>query len=1160
MISHLNTPDPAISAMTMDILGRILACADNAKKLGDYLSEEIRELTGARCVLLVRGNEDPDKFGRAILTIHPERRREWAESPEVLSFLKHHVSDTTPQIWNSDNEMLRSEILEKEGLNLSFSIPLRTGESHVGALFALGLPDIIHLDSVISLFHTLSPIVALVMRNASLFEHQEMIIEERTAEVYAAYEEIRSELENRKKIEEDLRSTNAYLENLISYSHAPIIIWNPSFKIIRINHAGEHLIGRLADEVIGKNVEILFPTSQMERSRRLLQTTREGVRWEKARIDIQHTNGSIKNVIWNSATLYSPDGREPVAIIAQGNDITDELRLEQEKDDAIAQIQKNIAQLSILNDEIRNPLAIIMAVTEMYMDATQSDRIIQQIRRIDDIVQHLDQRWLLSVKVLSAIRKHYHLNISESDAPIPDDIPEHIPGENGGTGEGSDDILVEEMKANLFTTLDSIDSLVIVTDIQSHDLLFLNRQGREVFGHVTNLEGFDSVLGNPLESNQMSSAEHCTLHTGTDSLHQWEYLNPISNRWYDCRDQVITWSDNRPVRVQVATDITELKSNEKKLQENEEQLRQITETIPVLYYVYDRTDHRFIYASPAYETIWQRSREELYHNPDSFFEAVHPDDFPLIREAIRNERERDENRDLEYRIMQPGGMIRWIRSRNYPVYDEQGRVHRIAGFAEDITARKQAEVSLRESTDRYYTLVQSIPDNIIIHRDGIILFVNQSAATRFGYTPEELIGSDIMKYLTPESQDRVAQRIPIRGSGDTISPYEATVITKDGSQRIIEVNGVMIRYDDDLASLNVFTDITETKQMIQDLREKDALFSEFISHSPIYTYIKSVTPTESRVLYASDNFGELIGISGREIVGKRMDELFPEEFAASMTMDDWNVVKKGEILKLTEYFNDRTYISIKFPVVQRQRTILGGYTIDITDLKNTEESLHAAISKIRLLTGITRHDIFNHLTVIRGLLDLAAEQEDLTEIRKKISLSREICDRINNTIAFTREYEDFGNVSGSWLRVVSLIQGAESEFRSDNIPVQITIPDDLEIYADPGIRKVFTTLLDNAIRHGDTITGIRFSYREHENTLHILCEDDGIGIPDAEKEHIFMQGYGKNTGIGLFMAREILSITGLSMREYGVRGEGAVFEILVPSGKWRRIQKDLTDT
>ncbi len=83
---------------------------------------------------------------------------------------------------------------------------------------------------------------------------------------------------------------------------------------------------------------------------------------------------------------------------------------------------------------------------------------------------------------------------------------------------------------------------------------------------------------------------------------------------------------------------------------------------------------------------------------------------------------------------------------------------------------------------------------------------------------------------------------------------------------------------------------------------------------------------------------------------------------------------------------------------------------------------------------------------------------------------------------------------------------------------------------------------------------IRFSVKEHNGTFVILCEDNGDGIPLELKEKIFDRGFGKNTGLGLFLAREILSITGITIQETGIPGNNARFEIAVPRGGFRYTQ------
>jgi PAS domain S-box-containing protein len=132
----------------------------------------------------------------------------------------------------------------------------------------------------------------------------------------------------RKRTEEALRETNEYLDNLFNYANAPIIVWDPQFRITRFNRAFESLTGRNAADVIGESLEILFPPALVASSMELIRKMLAGERWETVEIDILHLDGSVRTVLWNSATLFAADGTTLIATIAQGQDITDRKRAE----------------------------------------------------------------------------------------------------------------------------------------------------------------------------------------------------------------------------------------------------------------------------------------------------------------------------------------------------------------------------------------------------------------------------------------------------------------------------------------------------------------------------------------------------------------------------------------------------------------------------------------------------------------------------------------------------------------------------------------------------------------------------------------------------------------------------------------------------------------
>ena len=134
-------------------------------------------------------------------------------------------------------------------------------------------------------------------------------------------------------------------------------------------------------------------------------------------------------------------------------------------------------------------------------------------------------------------------------------------------------------------------------------------------------------------------------------------------------------------------------------------------------------------------------------------------------------------------------------------------------------------------------------------------------------------------------------------------------------------------------------DVTERKHMEDALRQSQELLSLFMRNSPIHSFIKTVTPTESRVLYASENYQQMTGIAGSEMAGMTMADLFPAEFAAKILADDHAVVTSGKILSVEEDFEGRNYSTLKFPIVQGNTTLLAGYTIDVTERKQSEQAL-----------------------------------------------------------------------------------------------------------------------------------------------------------------------------------------------------------------------------
>jgi PAS domain S-box-containing protein len=163
-----------------------------------------------------------------------------------------------------------------------------------------------------------------------------------------------SDITERKKAERELRETSQYLENLLNYANAPIIVWDPQFKITRFNHAFEALTGRSAHDVIGKSINILFPTDKVDSSMEFIREAIEGKRWETVEIGILHLDGAVRTVLWNSATLFDSDGMTPVATIAQGQDITERKQKEAELKILNEELKTTVDKLALTNHELQD--------------------------------------------------------------------------------------------------------------------------------------------------------------------------------------------------------------------------------------------------------------------------------------------------------------------------------------------------------------------------------------------------------------------------------------------------------------------------------------------------------------------------------------------------------------------------------------------------------------------------------------------------------------------------------------------------------------------------------------------------------------------------------------------------------------------------------------
>lgn len=222
-------------------------------------------------------------------------------------------------------------------------------------------------------------------------------------------------------------------------------------------------------------------------------------------------------------------------------------------------------------------------------------------------------------------------------------------------------------------------------------------------------------------------------------------------------------------------------------------------------------------------------------------------------------------------------------------------------------------------------------------------------------------------------------------------------------------------------------------------------------------------------------------------------------------------------------------------------------------------SSQIANKKLILLSKITSHDILNQVTVIRSYAELSREglSHD-SSVCHYLDRITEASISIEDQLAFTKEYHIGGEHSApTWFRVSDLIRRITLKVALGPVKVEEECGD-LEIFSDPLIERIIYNLIDNSIAHGERVTRIKFHFRQEGEVGVLTCEDDGIGISFEDKAHIFEKGFGKHRGLGLFLTKGILAITGITIQENGIPGKGARFEMQIPPG-WYRISGDGDD-
>ncbi len=316
------------------------------------------------------------------------------------------------------------------------------------------------------------------------------------------------------------------------------------------------------------------------------------------------------------------------------------------------------------------------------------------------------------------------------------------------------------------------------------------------------------------------------------------------------------------------------------------------------------------------------------------------------------------------------------------------------------------------------------------------------------------------------------------------------------------------------------------------------------------------TDRDGILVMISPSAVQLMGYgSEKDVVGKPLSEFYANPDERKKILE--RLKKTGSVINFEARLRkaDGTLITINanshiLKNADGNYDDVEGVIRDITDSKRTDTALQLATRKLNLLTAITTTNIRNAAFTLSGYLEL--EQMQVNEEKRKEYHEKEgaLLHQINLWLNMAKNYQDLGLNPPRWHTVNTTFILAISHLDMTAICRMINV-EGLEVYADPLLENVFFNLTENFLLHARTATSLSMSYEETPQGLTLIFEDNGRGIPDEMKKTIFEREFTPTKGMGLFMAREILEITGITIRETGTYGKGARFEIMVPRDGYR---------
>ncbi len=512
------------------------------------------------------------------------------------------------------------------------------------------------------------------------------------------------------------------------------------------------------------------------------------------------------------------------------------------------------------------------------------------------------------------------------------------------------------------------------------------------------------------------------------------------------------------------------------------------------------------------------------------------------------------NRDREGRVLSPEQSLRLVldsRREPLPVYSP---VDSLSGDGVVGGHLLDGRLHGKEAGELAVQLVQG-DRRIPIDRDPPLTWI---------FDHQELVRSGALVQALPTGSVLLNEPVPLHEQfGQLLVPaamvfaglvviiallYRDIRTRTEAEERLLAANSDLVRAE------------REARQALDELERSRTALRE--SEERYRNVVEDQTELISRFLpdgthvFVNEAYCRYFGLDRQDVIGRGFKPRLPQEdekrlarLLASLTPDH----PVGTILHRTldedgqsrwQRWSDRAIFDEKGRVTEYQSV-----GRDVTEQQRTEQALSRAKAQLTLLSELSHNDLQNQLFTLRGYLGLVElHAQDRPEALDLIERVNEMAAEVARTIEFSRDFQGLGASPARWQPFNEVFLYAVSHLDLGSLERVGTL-DGVEVFADPLLEKVLGGLIENVVQHAHGATRFEVGWHESDEGLVVFVEDNGPGVPAGAKEEIFHRRPG--LGRSLFLAREVLGITGVSLRENGIHGSGARFELIFPKGGYR---------